>query len=148
SIQVRHLVLVHFARQLRALDQLGAPPRIKCAVLRRSHKPGARILRDALLGPSLKCRDQSILRELLRNTDIAREAHEAGDDLRLLDAPDRIDRLVGIGSRHGPRLEQLRPEPQARSYSSAAAFSLPSPSTNWVPTILSISTNTCMILAK
>jgi hypothetical protein len=77
SIEVRHLVLVHCAPELfmRALDQLGAPPRIERSVLRRSHKPGARIVRDALLGPSLKRRNQSVLRELLRYSDIARETH-------------------------------------------------------------------------
>src|SRR5262249_15316223 len=97
------------------------PPCIERAVLRRGHEPGARIVGNAPFGPSLERCDESILRELLRSADVAREACEAGDDLGLLDAPDRVDHLVSIGSRHGSQLEQLRPSPQARAYLSAAA---------------------------
>src|SRR5262249_10508514 len=79
SIEVWGLLLVHLAPDLLvlALDQPGAPPCIERAVLRRGHEPGARIVGNAPFGPSLERCDESILRELLRSADVAREAREA-----------------------------------------------------------------------
>ena len=53
------------------------------------------------------------LRQFLRNADVKRDARDAGDDLRLLDPPDCLDRLVRVGS-HGSRLEQLARVSQVR----------------------------------
>jgi hypothetical protein len=48
------------------------------------------------MGPLLECRDQRILGELLRKTDIADDPRETGDEPGGFDPPDRIDRAMGI----------------------------------------------------
>ena len=114
-IEVGRVRLVHLAADLLvlALDQLGAAMLVERAVLRRRHQPGGGIVRNALFGPALERGDQRVLRELFGDADVARDARDAGDDLRLLDPPDRLDRLVRVGS-HGSRLEQLACVSQAR----------------------------------
>ncbi len=141
--------LIHLAADLLvlALDQLRAPPLVERAVLRGRHQPGGGIVRDALLGPALERDHQRVLREFLGGADVARDARQAGDDFRLLDAPDRVDRLMGVGS-HGSRLEQVPPRRQARGHFSAAALRSASPAANWPPTILSMFMNIWMIFAK
>src|SRR6266498_5435452 len=52
------------------------------------------------LGPGLERGDESLLSELLGETDVAHHPRETGDDLRGLDPPDRVDRAMGGGSRH------------------------------------------------
>jgi len=47
--------------------------------------------------------DQSVLRQLLGQADVAHDPREAGDQLRRFDSPDRVDRAMGIGGRHGHR---------------------------------------------
>jgi hypothetical protein len=72
-------------------------------VLCRGHEPGARVVRDARLRPPFERRDESVLREVLGKTDVAHHPGEAGDEPGRLDSPDRVDRAMGIGSRHGSR---------------------------------------------
>ena len=52
--------------------------------------------------PLLERGDQRVLRELLGEADVAHDAREPGDEPRRLDPPDRVDRAMGIGGRHGP----------------------------------------------
>ncbi len=51
--------------------------------------------------PLLECRDQRVLREILGQPDVVHDTGESGNQLRRLDAPDRVDGAVGVGSRHG-----------------------------------------------
>ena len=82
-----------------ALEPLVSPQQVDRTMLRRSHEPGARIVRDARLRPPLERGDERILRELLGETDVAYDPREAGDESSRLDPPDRVDRAMGIGSR-------------------------------------------------
>ena len=95
-----------------SLDQLGPAQPVDRAMLRSGHEPGARVVGDARDRPPLERDDKRILRKLLGNTDVAHDPREAGDEPRLLDPPDCVDRAMGIGSRHGSRLDQLRPPAQ------------------------------------
>ena len=93
---------------LAALQLVAAQP-VERAVLRRRHQPGARIVRDARLGPALERDDERVLRELLGDADVAHHAREPRDQPGRLDAEHRLDRAMGIGSRHDSRSEQLLP---------------------------------------
>ena len=114
-VEIGRVRIVHLAADLLvlALDQLGAAVLVERAVLRGRHQPGGGIVGNASFRPALERGDQRILRQLFGDADVARDARNAGDDLRLLDAPDRLDRLVRVGS-HGSRLEQLACVSQAR----------------------------------
>jgi hypothetical protein len=102
------LPLVERAADLRvlALEQLHAAQPVDRAVPGGGHEPGARTVRDARLGPPLERRDQGVLRQLLGEADVAHDAREAGDEPRRFDAPDRVDRAIRLGSRHGCRSDQ------------------------------------------
>ena len=69
-------------------------------MLRGGHEPGARIVRDARLGPALERGDERVVRQVLGETDVAGDAREPGDELGGLDPPHGIDRAVRIGLRH------------------------------------------------
>src|SRR6266850_7778206 len=102
-IRRRDLLLeLHLAGELfmLALEKLVAPEMIESAVLGGGHQPGARVVGDARPGPGLERGEESVLRELLGEADVARHAREAGDDFRRLDPPDRVDRAMGGGARH------------------------------------------------
>ena len=64
----------------------------------RSARPAAEV-------PLFHGNDQ--LSAFLGQTDIAHEPRETGDEPRGLDPPDRVDRAMGIGSRHGDRSHHL-----------------------------------------
>ena len=51
------------------------------------------------LGPAFERGDERILRQLFREPHVAHDPREAGDQLRLLDPPDRFDRAVRFGRR-------------------------------------------------
>src|SRR5277367_527672 len=81
-----------------------------------SHQPGARIIRNARLRPLLDRRHQSVLREILGNPDVPHNSHQASDQARRLDSPDRVNRAMDsrgvlvamwIGSRHSYRSHHL-----------------------------------------
>src|SRR6266853_471311 len=97
---------LHLADELLvlALEELVPAEVIQRAVLRGGHEPGARAVRDARLRPSLEGGDEGVLREFLGETDVAHHPREAGDDLRGLDPPDRVDRAVRGGCGHGDRI--------------------------------------------
>ena len=78
-------------------------------MLRGGHEPGARIVRDARLRPLLERGDERVLREVLGQADVAHDPRKAGDEPRRLDPPDRVDRAMGVGSRHGYRSHHLQP---------------------------------------
>src|SRR5262249_34847783 len=82
-----------------ALDQLLSAKEINCPMLGGGQEPGARIVRDARLGPLLEGGDQGILREVFGQAYVAHDPRQAGDESRCLDPPDRIDRAMGVGSR-------------------------------------------------
>ena len=50
------------------------------AMLGSRHEPGARVIRDARLGPLLERGDQSILREILGKAHITHDPREAGNE--------------------------------------------------------------------
>ena len=70
------------------------------------HEPGARIIRHAGFRPLLERGEQRVLREIFGQPDVADDTGESGNELRGLDAPDRVDGTMDVGSRHG---SQSRP---------------------------------------
>src|SRR6267143_1472432 len=70
-------------------------------MLRRGHEPGAWVVWDARLRPLFERCDESVLRELLGEADVAHNAREASDDSGRLDSPDRVNRAMRVSSRHG-----------------------------------------------
>ena len=98
---------------LLALLQLAAAQPVDRAVLGRAHQPGARVVRDALLGPLLQGRHERLLGEVLGQAQVANDAGQAGDQPGRLDPPDRLDRPMGVGDRHRLPLSAPRPRPPA-----------------------------------
>ena len=84
-----------------ALEPLSPAQEVDGAVFRRGHEPGARVVRDARLGPLLERRDERVLGELLGKTDVAHDPRETGDEPGRLDPPDGIDRTMRVGLLHG-----------------------------------------------
>src|ERR1700730_4322640 len=84
-----------------ALEELVAAPKIDGAMLCGGHEPGAGIVRNAGLGPLFERGNESVLRELLGEADIAHDTSESGDDSGGLDAPNGIDGAMCEGRRHG-----------------------------------------------
>ncbi len=62
----------------------------RCLAVVISQAPGLSGTPD--LRPLLQRHDQRILRQLLRQPNVAQHARQAGDELRRFHAPDRIDR--------------------------------------------------------
>ena len=83
-------------------------------ILRGGHEPGARVLRDARLGPLFERGDERVLCELLGEPDVAHDPRDAGDEPRRLDPKDGADRAVGIGGLHGPRSQHVLRSAQDR----------------------------------
>jgi hypothetical protein len=65
-------------------------------MLRGAHKPRARLFGDTRVGPLLERRDERVLRELLREADVADDSREARDQPGGLDPPDRVDGAMGV----------------------------------------------------
>ncbi len=78
----------------------------RCLAVAMSQAPG--LVGDARLRPLLERGDQGVLRQLLGQADVAHHAGQAGDEPGRLDAPDRLDGAMGIGSRHGHRSHHHR----------------------------------------
>src|SRR2546430_15720597 len=72
-------------------------------MLRGGHEPGARIVRDARLGPALERADERILRQVLGKADVAGDPGEPGDQPGGRDAPHRLDCAMSVGLRHRVR---------------------------------------------
>ena len=77
-----------------------APHEVDRAVLRRGHQPGARVVRDARPRPRLERGDQRLLRQVLREPDVAHHAGQSGDDPGRLHPPDGVDRTMRVGRAH------------------------------------------------
>ena len=115
-----------------ALDQLPPAQAVDGAMLGGGHEPGARLVRDARLRPLLERGDERVLRQLLGEADVAHHAREAGDELGLLDAEDRVDGAMGIGSRHGYRYHHPRCGGcKVRGAAQCSAPQSPGPSAIW-----------------
>jgi hypothetical protein len=96
-----------------ALQPLASAKQVDGPMLCRGHEPGAWVVRDTRLRPSLQCRDERVLRKVLGNTDVTHHTRETGNEFARLDPPDRVDRSMGIGSRHGYQSDHLLPPVQA-----------------------------------
>lgn len=77
-------------------------------MLRGAHEPGAGIVRHSRLGPFLERDDERVLREILREADVADNAREAGNQLCRLDPPNRVDGAMGFRRCHGKQSHQAR----------------------------------------
>src|SRR3979490_1906 len=120
EIRHRHLLLgLDFAAEflVLALEPLVSAQEIDCAVLRRSHQPGARVVRDARLRPLLERGDESVLRQLLGMADVTHDPRETRDDPGGLNPPDCVNHAMCIGSRHGYRSHHLYPASASRGAS-------------------------------
>ena len=91
-----HLVL--------AREHLAAAQMIQRPALGGRHQPRAGLFRNAGGGPVLERRQQRFLRQVLGQRHVAQHPRQAGDQPRLLDAPDGEDRAVDVGGRHRRRL--------------------------------------------
>ena len=85
------------------------------AMLGGGHEPGARVVRDARLRPLLERGDESILCQVLGQSDVAYDPRQTGNEPRRLDPPDRVDCAMCIGSHCYPshHLQFLRASPDA-----------------------------------
>ena len=108
--------LVELARQLvvLAIEPGPAAQQIDGPVLGRLHQPRARVARHAGRRPLLEGRDERVVRQVLGRADIAHQAHQAGNQLRRLEAPHRLDGGVGVGA------HAVGPDPAAGAKSSAS----------------------------
>jgi hypothetical protein len=64
------------------------------------HEPGARVVRDARLGPLLEGGYEGLLSEVLRDADVPHQPRKAGDEPRGLDPPNGLDGAVDLGCAH------------------------------------------------
>ena len=106
AVEIRHghlLLCIELATKflVLALEELFSAEQVDRTMLRRGHQPGAWVVRDPRLRPLLQRGDEGILCELLGKTDVAHDPRETGDDFGGLDPPDRVDRSMCVGSRHG-----------------------------------------------
>ena len=90
-----------------ALQHRASAEVIDSTMLGGAHEPGARIVRDARLGPLLERREESILCEILGKPDIAHNSREAGDEPGRYHPPDGVNRPMCIGSSHYYRSHHL-----------------------------------------
>ena len=79
-----------------AFEQFVAAEDINRPMLRGGHEPSARLVWNTRRRPLCKRGEKRFLRELLGEADIAHHPRETGDQLRLLDPEDRVDRVMGI----------------------------------------------------
>ena len=107
-----------------ALERLLAAQRVDRAVLGGGHEPGARVVRDARFRPLLERGDERVLGESSARPTSRTHPREAGDEPGRLDPPDRVDRAMGVGSRHGYRLERNFQSPNASRVEQLNAFRL------------------------
>jgi hypothetical protein len=87
-------------RLLLALKPRIAAEHVDRAVLGRGHEPGARVVRDARLGPRLERREERLLGQVLGEADVAHHARQPGDQPARLDPPDGVYRTVRVAPRH------------------------------------------------
>ena len=80
-----------------SLEHLVSSELVDRPMLRRGHEPGARISWNSRLRPLFERGNESVLREILSDTDVAHEAGKSGDEPGRFDPPDGVDRAVCIG---------------------------------------------------
>src|SRR6266542_19284 len=85
------------------LEPLVSAEKIDRTMLRSGHQPGARVVWDARLRPLLESGDESILCEVLGNPNIVHDPRQTGDEPGRLNPPDRIDRVMCVGTLHDYR---------------------------------------------
>jgi hypothetical protein len=78
------------------LEPLPSAKEVDRAMFCGPHQPRARLVRDARRGPLLERGNQRVLRELLRQADVADDPRQAGDQSGGLDPPDRVDGTVRV----------------------------------------------------
>ncbi len=85
------------------VEHLAPAQLVDCPMLRGGHEPGARIVGHPRLRPPLERGDERVLRQILRQADVAGDPREPSDQPGGLDPPDRIDRVMSVGRRprHG-----------------------------------------------
>ena len=91
-----------------AIEQLAATEVIDRTMFGGGHQPGAGIPRNSGFGPLLQRGHERVVRQIFGKADVAHDSRKACDDLRRFDAPDRIDRAVGVRSRMAPILHVMR----------------------------------------
>jgi hypothetical protein len=89
------------------IEARASPQVVDRAMLGGGHQPGAGVVRDARVRPLLERGDEGVLREILRQTYITNNPRQAGDELGGFDSPDRVNRAMCIGSRHGYQSHHL-----------------------------------------
>src|SRR5260221_856122 len=102
------------------LEQLASAKMVYRPMLRDRHEPGGRALRNALLWPLLERGDERVLRELLREPQVAHDPRQTGDQLGRLDAPDSVNGAMRACGRPGPRSKHLRRSAQLGSRAATA----------------------------
>src|SRR5277367_5456497 len=112
-----HLFLFHLAAQLfvLALQPRVAPEMINRAMLGCGHQPCAGIIRHARLRPLLQRGNQSVLRQILGDADVAHHPREAGDNPGGFNPPDCVNRAISVGSAHSYPSHHLRLSRASRS---------------------------------
>src|SRR6266566_155769 len=78
------------------------------------HEPGPRIVRHAGLGPLLERGDQRVLRQILRDADVADDACQTRDESGGFDPPDCIDGFSSRSTGHPSSGAVPLPDPAAR----------------------------------
>jgi hypothetical protein len=78
------------------LEAFPSAKQIDGAMLCGPHEPGTRLVGDARRGPLFERGNQRVLRQLLREPDVANDPRETGDQPGGLDPPDRLDGTLGI----------------------------------------------------
>ena len=103
-VQIGHglLLLLHVPRHdvVLAREHLAAAQMIQRPALGGRHQPGAGLFRHAGRGPMLDRRQQGFLRQILRQRHVAQHPRKAGDQPRLLDAPNRNNGAMDVGCCH------------------------------------------------
>jgi hypothetical protein len=90
-----------------AVEHLAAAEEIDGSMFGGGHEPGARLLRDTGLRPTLQRGEQRVLGQVLRQSYILDHAGEAGDELGRLHSPDSVYGSMSLGSRHGYQSDVL-----------------------------------------
>lgn len=79
-----------------AIEHLVATKCIDCAMLRGSHQPGGRIIRDTRRWPFFESNNERVHRQVFGEADVMNYSSEARDQLWRFDSPHRFDGLVGV----------------------------------------------------
>jgi hypothetical protein len=106
-----------------ALEKLLAAEQIDGAMLGGRHQPRAGVAGHAFARPLLERGDERVVREILGRLEIAGNPRQGGDQAGRLDAPDGIDRSMGVGLGHDLPIRPSSPDgrkaPRAMTRTSA-----------------------------